>query len=79
MSFIGNVELVPPAAFERQILLRKNKIPEEKRVKAETAIDHKNSIHNSGLGCEFPQVFPLKIPEVQQSYLCTCNQTGDGK
>jgi hypothetical protein len=51
------VELLPPAAFARQILLRKNKIPEEKRAKAETAIDYKNSAHNSSLGCEFPHSF----------------------
>lgn len=35
------MELLPPAVFARQILLRKNKIPEEKRVKAETAIDYR--------------------------------------
>jgi hypothetical protein len=57
VSFLENVELLPPAAFARQILLRKNKIPEEKRAKAETVIDSKGSIHNSSLGCEFPHSF----------------------
>jgi hypothetical protein len=51
------VELLPPAAFARQILLRLNKIPEKKRAKAETAIDYKDSVHNSSLGCEFPHSF----------------------
>jgi hypothetical protein len=51
------VELLPPAAFARLILLRKNKIPEEKRAKAETAIDYKDSVHNSSLGCEFLHSF----------------------
>jgi hypothetical protein len=53
VSFLKNVELLPPAAFARQILLRKNKIPEEKRAKAETAIEYKDSVHDSSLGCEF--------------------------
>jgi hypothetical protein len=57
VPFLENVELLPPAAFARQILLRKNKIPEEKRAKAETAIDYKDSVHNSSFGCEFPHSF----------------------
>jgi hypothetical protein len=38
------VELLPPAAFARQILLRKNKITEKTRENAETAIDYKDSV-----------------------------------
>jgi hypothetical protein len=53
VSFLENVELLPPAAFARQILLRKNKIPEEKRAKAETAMKYKDSVKDSSLGCEF--------------------------
>lgn len=58
MLFLENMELLPPAVFIRQILLRKNKIPEEKRAKTKTAIDYKDSVHNSSLGCEFPYSFP---------------------
>jgi hypothetical protein len=53
VSFLKNVDLLPPAAFARQILLRKNKIPEERRAKAETTIEYKDSVHDSSLGCEF--------------------------
>jgi hypothetical protein len=53
VSFLKNVELLSPAALARQILLKKNKIPEEKRAKAETAIEYKDSVHDSSLGCEF--------------------------
>jgi hypothetical protein len=53
MSFLKNIELLPPAVFIRQILLRKNKIPEEKRAKAETTIEYKDSVHDSSLSCEF--------------------------
>jgi hypothetical protein len=57
VSFLENVELLPPAAFARQILLKKNKIPEEKRAKAETVIDYRGSVRNSSLGCKFPHSF----------------------
>jgi hypothetical protein len=53
VSFLESVELLTPAALARQILLRKNKIPEEKRAKAETAIEYKDSVRDSSLGCEF--------------------------
>jgi hypothetical protein len=56
-------------AFARQILLRKNKIPEKKRAKAETAIGYKDSVHNSRPWLRASSFFPLKISEVQQSYL----------
>jgi hypothetical protein len=69
VSFLENVELIPPAAFAKQILLRKNKIPGKERAKAEAAIGYENSVHNSRPWLNVSSFFTLKISEAQQSYL----------